>query len=67
VQYQGHPKSSAKRPGRVWDAQSISWHGCIGFFWPGVKRPEREAGHSHRTSAEVKNALFTQSYGSVFN
>ena len=44
----------SKGPDRLWGPHSFLFNGYVGFF-PGVKRPGREADHSHPSSAEVKN------------
>jgi hypothetical protein len=46
---------SPPRPERLWGQPSLLSNGYQGLF-PRVKGPEREADHSHPSSAEVKNA-----------
>jgi hypothetical protein len=45
-----------KRPDRLWDPPSLLFNGYReGDSFPGVKREEREAGHSPPCRAQVKN------------
>jgi hypothetical protein len=47
--------SSAQRPDRLWGPHSLLSSGYRELFPPAVKRPEREAGHTFISSAEIKN------------
>ena len=48
--------SSPDRPDCLWGSSSLPVTGYWGRF-PEVKRPERDVGHSRRSSAEAENEL----------